>query len=204
MRKLITVIAAGCLCVLCMAAPPDNRHSVRLGWGDMLFETLAFHASAPGNYNPEALPADYQWTGTCDHKYTGHIFGEYMYSLTSVTSIGIQADFEGIFWKQGHKENFKQVNNYNLTLLPTVRFTYLRTEWVNLYSSVSLGLLMAFDNQRQFEVAPALNLNMIGIRVGRQHWGGFLELGALTALRDTNNIYMFGSRLVSVGVNYCW
>ena len=212
MKKLISISLAACLSIICMAAtPPSSRHSVRLGWGDMLFETLAFHPSAPEQYSPSLLPENYRSTRTSDYRYTGHIFGEYMYSLTDVTSVGIQADFEGIFWKEGTYDRnrnavngVRNVDNYNLTLLPTVRFTYFRRDWVSLYSGVSVGLLMAFDNQHQFELAPALLLNPIGARFGKGNWGGFVELGGLNALKGANDIYMFASRLVSVGVNYIW
>lgn len=195
MKKLITIIAAVSLCAICMAAPPQTRHNVRLGWGDMLFETLVFH--------PTASPLN-GGNGRFDNSYTGHIFADYMYSLTSVVSVGMQADFEGIFWKEGAAEGVKKVNNYNLSMLPSVRFTFFRSEWVNLYSGVSLGLLMAFDNQNHFEAAPAFNLNLFGVKVGKGHWGGFFELGALNALTGGNSIYMLGSRLMSVGVNYTW
>lgn len=212
MKKLILSISLlACLQIVAAAGNPPMRHSVRVGWGDMLFETLAFHPSAPEQYNPSLLPSDYLSTRTSGYGYTGHIFGEYMYSLSSLISLGVQTDFEGIFWKEGTYDRngtaaggVKNVNNYNLTLLPTMRFTYFRSEWVSLYSGFSLGLLMAFDNQGQFELAPALDLNFIGVRVGNGPWGGFLNLGALNALRGANDIYMFGSRLVSVGVNYTW
>lgn len=205
MKKLITILAAVSLCAICFAEPPQTRHNVRLGWGDMLFETLAFHPSAKDSYDPALLPQDYKWNGTFDYGYTGHIFGEYMYSFTDLISAGIQTDFEGIFWKEGSKDNFKKVNNYNLCFLPSVRFTYFHSKWLDIYSGLSFGLLMAFDNQKQFEVAPAFNLNLVGAKVAiKDNWSGFLELGALNALKDANCVYMFGSRLISFGVNFTW
>ena len=40
--------------------------------------------------------------------------------------------------------------------------------------------------------------------MGKDHWGGSLELGALNALMGKDRIYMLGSRLISVSVNYRW
>lgn len=210
MKKLITLFALLCVGTACLAGVPQNRHSVRLGWGDMMFETMVFHPSAPGSYDPSVLPAGYKSKSTAHYGFTGHIFGEYMYSFTDVTSVGFQADFEGIFWREETKDrnlnvvSSKPIRNYNVTLLPTVRFTYFRSEWVNIYSGVSAGLLLASDNLGQFELAPALDLNFVGFRFGKGNFGGFVNIGMLSALSGANSIYMFGSRVLSVGVNYIW
>ena len=211
MKKLILSISLlACLQIVAAAGNPPTRHSVRLGWGDMLFETLAFHASAPGTFDSASLPAGFRSTGTFGHGYTGHIFADYMYSFTDVVSAGIQTDFEGIFWKKGVRDASgtlvgepTKVNNYNLCILPSVRFTYFRSEWVDIYSGLSIGLL-AFDNQKQFELAPAFNLNLVGVKVGKGQWSGTAEIGLLNALKGANDVYMFASRLFSVGVNYTW
>lgn len=212
MKKLLLSFSLlACLSTVCLAGTPPSRHSVRLGWGDMLFETLAFHPSARDTYDPGSLPAGFRSKGTFGHAYTGHIFADYMYTLTDVTSVGVQTDFEGIFWKEGQRDaagslvgDPTQVNNFNLCILPSVRFTYFRSEWVDIYSGVSLGLLLAFDNQRHLELAPALNLNLVGVKVGKGNWAGTVEIGLLNALKGANDIYMFASRLFSVGVNYSW
>ncbi|MBQ9411223.1 MAG: hypothetical protein IJU21_06400 [Bacteroidales bacterium] len=211
MKKLFSISLLACISIVCLAGKPPTRHSVRIGWGDMLFETLAFHPSARDTFNPEALPDDFRSKGNFGHAYTGHIFADYMYSFTDVVSAGVQTDFEGIFWKEGQRDasgavvgDPTQVNNFNLCILPAVRFTYFRSEWVDIYSGLSLGLLMAFDNRNQFELAPTFNLNLVGVRVGRGHWNGTAEIGLLNALKSANDVYMFGSRLFSVGVNYIW
>lgn len=212
MKKLILSISLlACLQIVAAAGNPPTRHSVRLGWGDMLFETLAFHASAPGTFDSASLPAGFRSTGTFGHGYTGHIFADYMYSFTDVVSAGVQTDFEGIFWKKGVRDASgtligepTKVNNYNLCILPSVRFTFFRSEWVDIYSGLSIGLLMAFDNQKQFELAPAFNLNLVGMKVGKGQWSGTAEIGLLNALKGANDVYMFASRLFSVGVYYTW
>ena len=45
MKRLLITLLLG-MAVLCQAAAQNTslkRHQVRIGWGDMLFETLAFH-----------------------------------------------------------------------------------------------------------------------------------------------------------------
>ncbi|MBQ9661163.1 MAG: hypothetical protein IJV37_07920 [Bacteroidales bacterium] len=177
-----------------------SRHQVRLGWGDMLFETIAFHPSSTHRY-PAAPQMDYPLAEKRDLGYTGHIFAEYRYQFTPLVSIGMLADFQGIFWTT---ETHFRSRNYDLTLLPNVRFSYFNREWVRLYSGLGAGLTVAFDNERHAEFAPALNLNFLGVQVGKGHWSGSAELGFMAALSDASRVYMLGSRLLSVSVNYCW
>ena len=176
MRRLLLTLLLG-TALLCQAASknPPARHQLRLGWGDMLFETLAFY------------PAKF---------YTGHFFAEYRYSFTKVTSVGIQSDLQGIF-REG-------IRDYDLSLLPTVRFTFLDREWVQLYAGMGAGLLFAFDSARALELAPVVNTTLLGVQVGKGPWSGALELGGMSALRNAQKVYMLGSRLVSVSVNYRW
>ncbi len=133
---------AGFLPAYCQSgnSTPDYRHSVRIGWGDMMFETMAFRPKLIGTWpNPDALPDNYSHFETFDFGYTGHLFAEYQYRLTKVTSLGIQADVEGIFWKEGVFDKYhnlmlpaKSVRNWDLTLLATARFTYFDRPWVRL------------------------------------------------------------------------
>jgi hypothetical protein len=193
MKRLLFTLLLGTV-LLCQAEaknPPLKRHTVRLGWGDPLFETLAFHEGA----SPTQVGVRRQNLG-----YTGHIFAEYQYRLNQVVSLGIQTDIEGIFWK----ENTISSRNYDLSILPTVRLTFLNTRYVQLYGSFAAGLLVAFDNAKNAELAPVVNITPLGVQVGKGHWTGSLELGGMTSLINPNKVYMLGSRLISVSVNYSW
>lgn len=181
MKRALIVIT---LLFTCFLAGAQEKHLVRLGWGDSLFESLVFH------------PSD----ETKDYSFSGHYFTDYQYSVTKVFSVGIQADFQSICWTQ----NSRRSRNFDLTLMPTMRFTWLRSEWVRLYSGLGAGVLFAFDNAGGKAFAPAFCLSPIGIQLGKTNWCGSLDLGGLVALKDRERIYMLGSRLVSVSVNYCW
>ena len=212
MRKLFTLL------LLCVAVPvfgtqpPPGRHSFRFGWGDMLFETLVFHANPRGAYpSPESLPPSFSRMEQYDFGYTGHFYAEYLRRLTRVVSVGIQADAEGIFWKEGNFDRYHKlkapevpVRNWDVVLMPTVRFTYLDRPMVRLYSGLGAGALFAFDNQKQFKAGIALNLNWIGVEVGKGHWGGNAELGMLNSMTDIFHIFQAGSRLLSFGAYYRW
>ncbi|MBQ1913154.1 MAG: hypothetical protein II171_06310 [Bacteroidales bacterium] len=203
MKKCLTLVLLF-LSVLCRGAngdqPPVQRHQVRVGWGDMLFETMAFY---PG------LSA----TGMekYDFGYTGHVFAEYRYLLNQTIRLGIQSDVEGIFWKEALRDANRKptgdvtpVRSYNVSLVPTFQFRILDTEWVDLWTGLGAGVLIAFDNARQVELAPEVNFTLLGVEVGKGPWTGTLELGGMNALRNANQVYLLGSRLLSVSVNYRW
>lgn len=198
---IITLLGIVLLCQAVFASA-QPRHQVRLGWGDPLFETMAFHEGA----SPVG-----EFVRTHDYCYTGHFFAEYLYRLTKVVSLGIQTDLEGIFWKETQTDAYRKPigpssssRNYDLSILPTVRLTFLDTPWVQLYAGGGIGLMTAFDNARNLELAPVLSLTPFAIQVGKGPWSGSLELGGLTSLKSDNKIYMLCSRLVSVSVNYRW
>ena len=184
MKRILLIAFLLGLCAGGMCRAQDTRHLVRMGFGDSLFEHLVFHPS----------------NGTSRYVYTGHYFADYQYSLNSVVSVGAQSDFQGIFWTRDKR----RIRNYEFSVLPTVRFTWLRTPWVRLYSGLGAGVLLAFDNSYNLEVAPVFNLNSVGIQLGKTHWCGSLDLGFMASMQSIHRIYMMGSRLVSVSVNYRW
>ena len=196
MRKFLTLLLLAAALPLSAAGP----HQVRAGWGDMLFETLAFHAG---------YASDGQRTS--DFGYTGHYFAEYSYRITPAIRLGIKSDFEGIFCRETPCDIYRtpigetsSVRNYNLCFIPNAQFTFFEREYVELYAGFGAGLLFAFDNKGGTGFAPAIDLNLLGVRVGKGQWWGAVEFGGLNALTNANNIYMLASRLVSVSLNYRW
>ena len=204
MKRILTTLLLGTV-LLCQAEaqnPPLRHHQLSFGWGDPLFETLAFHEGA--SIAGESMRKH-------DFCHTGHFFVDYQYRLNPVVSLGIQTDLEGIFWKEtpvdiNRKPVGKSISsrNYDLSILPTIRLTCLNSRYVRLYGGFALGAMVAFDNAGTVEKSPVVNITPLGVQVGNGPWSGTLELGALTAIKDANHVYMLGSRLVSVSVNYSW
>ena len=62
-------------------------------------------------------------------------------------------------------------NSYFGSIMPTVRFTYLNREKVQLYSAVSLGAV--FGN---YEIVPCYDLTLFGCTFGKKVFG-FAEIG---------------------------
>lgn len=204
MKKLLLGVLLGTV-LLCQAEaknPPLRHHLVRLGWGDPLFETLAFHDGV-------APTVDFLRKG--HFGYTGHFFAEYQYRFNTVVSVGMQADIQGIFWDETPCDAYRNPSgpsfrsrNYDLSLLPTVRLTCLNSRYVQLYGGFAAGLMVAFDNRRHAELAPVVNITLLGVQIGKGPWTGSVELGGMTSIRNAAAIYMLGSRLISFSVNYSW
>lgn len=181
-HKRLTILFT--LLLFTLAAGAQEKHLVRLGWGDSRFEKLAFHVG----------------DGKENFAYTGHFFTDYQYYFTNVTSVGIQADFQAICWTQKKQRQ----RTFDITLMPTVRFTWMHSSWARLYSGLGAGVLFTFDNDGDHAFAPAFNLSPIGLQLGKTHWCGSIDLGFMAAFNNLNRVYMMGSRLVSVSVNYRW
>jgi len=177
------------------------RHEVKLGWGDMLFESaMQYEFTHIGKPNTRI---DYL---------TGHFFAEYEYHWLSWLSSGMQIDFFQMGWHDRRElksdSNAKEHNYYNLSFLPTVRFTWFHSEYVNLYSAAMLGLCINGGTERDAMTGrktvcyPAFGLTMLGCQVGKNGWYGAVEWGGLSALLDTNYIAMASARILSVSVSY--
>lgn len=182
MKRILIILA---LAFLSIEVQGQDKYLVRAGAGDSLYESLVFHPSA----------------GTSHYTYSGHWFADFHYKLTRVVSVGGQLDWQSICWD---RKDEPRLRNYDLCILPTVRFTWLNRKWIRLYSGLGAGILFAFDNEGGREVAPAFNLNTIGIQFGDGPWCGSADLGFMTSLKSVNHIYLFGARILSVGVNYRW
>ncbi len=174
-----------------------SRHEVRIGWGDMLYETWMWH----DNYRTE------------HYRYTGHLFSEYQYYLKPWFSLGGQLDYEQVWWDQTMEGNrvlenpIQDVTFYNITILPMMRFTYCRRNYFAMYSSLGLGMTINGGTEtdmkgRHTACSPAWSVTLLGFKAGGNHLFGTVEVGFLNALAGRNYIYMVGSRLVSASVGY--
>ena len=212
--RLISVLLLLVGCSFSLAAEGDgdseSRHTIRLGWGDMLFETAAYYPTVTHVYeNVSGIPNNLGTKERFGHWYTGHIFAEYQYRISDVLSVGGQLDFEGLGWKSAfYDKNHKMLQTapdskfYNLVIMPTLQLAYYRKEPVTIYSGIGAGVLLSMS--QSVEAAFAANLNLVGVQIGKGNWSGSVELGLLNAFNGNFDIYMLCSRIVSVSLNYSW
>ena len=188
----------------------DNMpHDLRVGWGDQLYETMMWRDR--GHYRD--LPDSYEAPYDENYRYTQHWFAEYLYNFNYCYALGVLVDYSGVIWDRvvrngGGDELSREVNrNYhNITFVPTVRFSYYHHDYVSLYSALGVGLNINTGTElisgRNTMVAPAVNITLLGMRVGKGRCYGALEIGAMASLNNAYEVYMFGSRLftASIGV----
>lgn len=211
MRKLLLIAIAVCaLGAGTYAAEPRAKHEFRLGAGDMLFETLIWHDQLHKTYESGAGSA---FPEKRDYRYTPHFSGEYSYHILPWMSLGAMLDLQVTNW---NTYNYNGQNKlawvdesrfWNFCIMPVIRFNYLRADHVGLYSSLAAGMDLNGGTEkdgfgRNVQVGAALDIRLIGVRVGGGHWWGYAELGGLFALRNPQCMYMLGSSLGRVGVSY--
>lgn len=169
------------------------HHEWRVGWGDMLYETAAFHNNAT-NF---------------DYHYVGHFFCEYQYGILPWLGAGLKVDWSNVKWNtnMGTAEGF-----YNLCFIPEARFSYLRSGLFTLYSGLGIGVLINGGTQtdylgRRTVTAPVVDLTAVACSVqwGKEaasHWFTTVELGGLLSLNNKKEVFMINSRLVAISIGY--
>lgn len=244
MKNLRNVICAVLIfssaCLMAEEANHDGyRHSFRIGWGTafskQLVSELCSRSSVP-YYNNGYLQAIQGMTAEEAHAYlmnykmqssscttssSGHIFASYAYQFDPLVSFGVEAD--ALF----HKDQFNMVNGYGeylkdparsmlyyITVLPTVRFTYMRDGFISLYSSVGLGatysgyssnLPSEWTEQSPANVGITANIALGGMNFHYQNWYAEAEIGFMGTkmlLWPQSSRSILTSRLLSVAVGY--
>ncbi|MBQ8832258.1 MAG: hypothetical protein IJ000_02045 [Paludibacteraceae bacterium] len=215
------------------------RHSFRIGWGTAfsgkLMTDLSSRSSVP-YYNNTYLQAIQGMTADEAHAYltnyrirssssttvsSGHIFASYAYQFTPLVSFGVEAD--AVFLKNqfqminGYGEHLKDPaisSLYHISLLPTVRFTYMRDGFISLYSSVGLGttysgyssnLPSEWTEQSPANVGITANIALCGMNMHYHNWYAEAEVGLMATkmlLWPQSSHPILTSRLLSLAVGY--
>lgn len=193
----------------------ESKNEIRLTLGDCMWETLIWHNDPDRSANPWIAPGQ-EVTYNTNYFYTPHIGLEYHYRINHWLSAGLLADIQATTWTKrtfGIDEigssfySNKKENFYNLAIMPSVRFTYFWKEHVNLYSSIALGLDINGGSETDLRghhtgFGAALDVTILGIAAGKNHWQGLIELGGLSALKNKDTMYMMCSKIIALGVSY--
>ncbi|MCQ2285418.1 MAG: hypothetical protein MJZ76_00905 [Bacteroidales bacterium] len=116
----------------------------------------------------------------------GQYGAHYFYQITPWCQVGAKFSFEGgclTQYADTAQLIVKSKNNMAiLSLMPSVRFTYLNRPWVRLYSGIDIGCSYFWDNkQNKNDDADnkgnrclfALNVTPFGVNVGKKFFGMF-------------------------------
>lgn len=186
-------------------------HAIRIGWGDQLFESLMWREMPPF----DVYPPNYHQTYGENYCYTQHWFLEYQYRTNYWFSLGAMVDYSGVMWEKvvrdgiGTELDRIESNFHNIAMLATLRFTYLHTKLVSMYSGLGMGVLVNTGSeidyrQRTTAWAPAFNFTLLGLSVGNERWFGSIEYGGMYSFMNANEIYLCKSRMftASIGVKF--
>ena len=211
-NKFYILIAFLCLSIGTFAesrwAYLNMRHEMRIGWGDQLFESLIWHNPV---YRIKTMPASYRQVYHEDYHHDQHIWVEYQYRHKGWFSFGGMTDISFVHWDDGTRNGLgEEISRdkghyfYNLVIMPTIRFTYLHHEYVNLYSGLGVGMDINGGTEtdglgNHTVVGAAINLTVIGLSANYQRWFWTVDFGGMYALRDANTIFMLSSRMINVG-----
>lgn len=139
----------------------------------------------------------------------GHLFLSYRYGVNSWLSAGVEVDWLYLSGNEECRNGYGEfvVNNpyglHQLTIMPSIRFTYFRRPLVELYSGLDLGYTIYAHPyvSHGFTIYPAL----FGVNVGNEHWFAEVELGTMLTLATPwigRVGLLFSSRMVSAAVGY--
>lgn len=206
--SIILLLAAWLVPVAMHAETKENRdqlkHEFRIGYGDPMFETM--------RWKDEPTKLGIPMNARQDYRYTGHIYGEYMYRVNSWLGVGGQLDFGATMFNYNTYKLNADGNQYlagsdpryfyDVCLMPSVRFTYFHHEWVNLYSGVQLGVGIHGDYKGRTECGAAFGLTALGVSVGREHLFGTFEFGGLSNIQSLTAIYTLWTKWFNVSVGY--
>ena len=173
----------------------ENPHELRIGVGDCSIYYAQRYSPHPGSY-VDAREFDVLLP---------NIFIDYQYRVNSWLAAGVQVN---TIWDKGSDYIFDDfvtdVRILDFTegwvhVIPTATFTYFHRDWVNLYSGIGVGYAMQLETKgktRNIWHTFAAQATLLGISVGKNHWFGSFEAGALFTGRS------FPDRCFNFAVGY--
>lgn len=153
----------------------ENPHELRIGVGDCSI----YYAQ---RYSPKASYVDARVFDLI----LPNIFVEYQYRVNSWLSAGLQVNAIGDVYSDITVGSWElAIATYSegwVHVIPTTTFTYFHRNWVNLYSGIGVGYAMQLETKgktRNIWHTFAAQATLLGISVGKNHWFGSFEAGAL-------------------------
>ena len=159
----------------------EKQHDIRLGIGSVsLFSMFMLDADFFGVVDVDySVPSfRYQMKESNYYKgaeyFTGVLSLSYTYQLRRWCQLGGTVNFAAVtrpyYYNITNKKAYDR-NSYFASIMPTVRFTYLNREKVQLYSAVSLGVAVGI-----YEAVPCYDFTLFGCSFGKSLFG-FAEIG---------------------------
>ena len=166
-----------------------QRHDIQIGIGDPILPALATGHVIGFRKDYYHQPTAADWFGPDLYKcvfWTPNISVGYKYRLTKWFWIGATVSYTGLFdvyYDRVTNEKVSTQSDHIITVMPSVRFSWINKKYVTLYSGLSLGYALDIF-QHKSKTDPYIGcghgalfqLTAVGIHVGRK-WYGFTEIG---------------------------
>ena len=164
----------------------ENPHELRIGVGDCsIYYAQRYSTPVPP---PVVLGAEEIGDSRHFDLILPNIFIDYQYRVNSWFAAGVQVN---TIWDKGTDYSYNRgANDFQLIdftegwlhVIPSATFTYFHRNWVNLYSGIGVGYAMQLETKgdtRNVWHTFAAQATLLGISVGKNHWFGTFEAGAL-------------------------
>lgn len=159
----------------------EKQHDIRLGIGSVsLFSMFMLDADFFGVVDVDYVEPSFRYQMKESNYYkgaeyfTGVLSLSYTYQLRRWCQLGGTVNFAAVtrpyYYNITNKKAYDR-NSYFASIMPTVRFTYLNREKVQLYSAVSLGVAVGI-----YEAVPCYDFTLFGCSFGKSLFG-FAEIG---------------------------
>lgn len=157
-----------------------DKHDFRIAMGSFSLVNSFFLDGFSGESDPVVLEPNFRNdmaladTYISDRRFIGNYSFSYVYHSRRWFQIGGTLTFAAMTQSRRNSFTNKRVesfNDYSLSIMPTARFVYLYREKVQLYSSVSLGVVVGTSF-----AFPWGDMTLIGCSFGKNIFG-FAELG---------------------------
>ena len=182
---------------------PENPQELRIGVADCsIYYAQRYSTPVP----PPVVPGAEEIGDSRDFDLIlPNIFFDYQYRVNNWLSAGVQVN---TIWDKGSDYIFNDwVTDARILdftegwvhVIPSATFTYFHRDWVNLYSGIGVGYAMQLetkDQTRNIWHTFAAQATLLGVSVGKNHWFGSFEAGALFTGRS------FPDRCFNFAVGY--
>ena len=183
--RILTTLVLATLLFAPVQAQDEYRHEVGLSYG-----------AAPNSiwidFLSDVIPAFFGQK-TANSHYVGPIGLEYYYHTSPLIGLGgiftYVGNNEDLYNKEEVKVTYRSRNYY--TLMPSIKFNWLRKQHWGMYSKLAAGATLAHFNDKDYvdngnkktqakqedQVLFNFQASLLGIEAGSQQVRGFIELG---------------------------
>ena len=168
MKKLFVMMAR------MMAALTVNAQN-----DDLKNEIGVYYGFASASNIASSIGTAFNWDSSDQTGFWGPVGIEYYRHLTPVVAVGAVASIAGCTWSKNDDFSSKYY-----TVMPSVKFNWLRKNHFGMYSGVSAGIMIHSATKKvngnkdtDSSVNFMFQLTGIGAEVGGEHVRGFAEFG---------------------------